>query len=95
VGARRSLSLSHDLDFAAVLGARLFQRKFGEENAFAAHLFQRRNTKCSLLGARPPIGRVVTYRLKTATTKTAINTTIPAAMIESRTFGIFCISENS
>ena len=30
-----------------------------------------------------------TYRLKTATTKTAINTTTPAAMIASSTFGIF------
>ena len=40
-------------------------------------------------GARTPIGRVVTYRLKTATTKTAINTTTPAAMIASSTFGIF------
>jgi hypothetical protein len=32
---------------------------------------------------------VATYRLKTATTKTAINTTTPAAMIASSTFGIF------
>jgi ATP-dependent DNA ligase len=40
-------------------------------------------------GARTPIGRVVTYRLKTATTKTAIKTTTPAAMIASSTFGIF------
>ena len=36
-----------------------------------------------------------TYRLKTATTKTAINTTTPAAMIASSTFGIFNASFDS
>jgi hypothetical protein len=48
---------------------------------FAAHLFQK--------AEHPPCNLVVTYRLKTATTKTAINTTTPAAMIASSTFGIF------
>jgi hypothetical protein len=41
IGAPWSYCLSHDLDFAAVLGARLFQRNFGEENAFAASLVPR------------------------------------------------------
>jgi hypothetical protein len=52
-----SFCMSHDLDFVAVLGARLFQRKFGGENVFCGPFVPKaEHPPCSLLGARPPIG---------------------------------------
>jgi hypothetical protein len=36
-----SFCVFHDLDFAADLEARLFQRNFGEENVLSADLFGR------------------------------------------------------